>query len=125
MTTEAKLVSQAGLWDGTQAKMLAGGDMGNSLAAAGTTLATAAQIVNDIAIFTTVGAGAGARLQNEGSAYITVFNNNATNALLVYPPTAAGVINGAAAGAGFPVAAGKSSVFATPDGKTWVATHSA
>jgi len=121
MTTAAKLVA-LGEWPAS-ANAVAGGDLGNNLSAAGTTQATATPIGNDIAIFTTVAASSGAILPNQGSAYITVFNNNATNALSIYPPVG-GVINQLAANAAFSVGANKSSVFVTPDGVTWVATHS-
>ena len=121
MTYENKLV-QCGVWDNT-ARALAGGDMGIALVAAGTTQATALAVVNDINIFSTVAAGAGAILPTFGSAFVTVFNNGA-NALLVYPPVG-GSVNQAALNTAFSVAAGKSCTFQTPDGMTWVATHSA
>ena len=122
MTTEMRLV-QVGVWD-AEAKEAACGSY-DVYAAAGTTQATATPIDDDSIInVTTVGAGSGVILANQGAASITVFNNNGTNALLVYPPLG-GTINQTAANTGYSVAANKSSQFQTADGVFWVATHSA
>jgi hypothetical protein len=66
----------------------------NTLTAAGTNLATALVLTAAYNVCTTVGAGTGVALPNVVGAQIWVFNNQGTNALLVYPPT--GTVNGGA-----------------------------
>lgn len=66
----------------------------NSISAAGTNLATATALTAARNVVTTAAAGTGVSLPNVVGADIWVFNNQGTNALLVYPPT--GTVNGAA-----------------------------
>jgi hypothetical protein len=120
MTTASKL-AQLGVWS-AEAAQNAAGDLGTGLVATGSTQATALAITNDICVFATVAASTGCILPFQGAAYITIFNNGA-NSLAVYPPVG-GTINGGAANASFATLAGKSAVYITPDGTTWVATHS-
>lgn len=70
------------------------GSVANSLTAAGTTLGTALVLAAENNVVTTVGAGTGVALPNVIGVRYWVFNNQATNALLVYPPT--GTVNGGA-----------------------------
>jgi hypothetical protein len=95
-----------------------------ALTAAGTNQATATAITNDFSVFTTVGSGTGARLPVAnaasmcglaGDVYIVV-NNQATNALLVYPPTGGSFV-AAAASASIP--AGKTGDFYCLGNNVW------
>lgn len=65
-----------------------------SISAAGTTLATATALIAARNVVTVVAPSTGVSLPNVIGADIWVFNNQATNALLVYPPS--GTVNGAA-----------------------------
>lgn len=80
------------------------------------------QITNDIALFSTVGSTFNtAQLTNQGSAFITVFNNGA-NTLLVYPPLG-GVINAGTVNLPFGITTAKSTTFISSDGLNWFAAH--
>jgi hypothetical protein len=81
------------------------GAAANALSAAGTTLATATVLAAQFNAVATVAAGSGVALPNVIGVPIWVFNNQATNALLVYPFSASQTINALAAGAGFSLAA--------------------
>lgn len=63
--------------------------------AAGTTSATAAELVADHVWVASVSAGAGVRAKPADSGLVTVTNADATNALKVYPPSGAS-LNGLA-----------------------------
>lgn len=82
-----------------------GGTPANALSAAGTTLATATVLAAQYNVATTVGAGQGVKLPDVIGVPIWVFNNQATNALLVYPFSASQTINALGTGAGFSLAA--------------------
>jgi len=145
MTSQIKLVS-VGEWSNTAAQV-SGGDYsgpivlstansqtatvtGSGTNQTSTTAVTALtggagqpyQIVNDIAHFNTVGTTFNtAQLTNQGSAFITVFNNGA-NTLLVYPPLG-GTINYGTVNLPFGITTVKSTTFITSDGLTWFAAH--
>ena len=122
MTQEVALVV-GGIWD-TVAKNIAAGSLA-VVAAAGTTQATATPIVSSLSNVTTVGAGSGVILPaGSGAARMVVFNNQATNALLVYPPLG-GTIGAGAANAGFSVPANKAVWLVTADGVFWIPALSA
>jgi len=86
----------------------------NSLTALGTNLATALALTAAYNVCTTVGAGTGVALPNVVGAQIWVFNNQATNALLVYPPS--GTVNGAAS---FSLAANAKMIFVQIAAGVW------
>jgi hypothetical protein len=95
--------------------------------AAGTTQANAYAIVSDFTVFSTVASGTGARLPvanavsmvgSAGDIYIVV-NAQATNALLVYPPTGGSFV-AAAASASIP--AGKTGDFYCLGNNVWAAS---
>lgn len=101
------------------------GTVATGLSAAGSTQATAAPIVEDFSVFSTVAAGQGAILpaQSDRLDSYEVANLGA-NALLVYPPVG-GTINALAANAGFSVAAGKVASFKKVNGTLYIACVSA
>lgn len=94
----------------------------SEVVASGTTQANSLAVNTAIVISTTTAAGTGVVLMpSEVGAVVTVHNLGA-NALLVYPNTAAAVINALGAGAGFSVAAGKMAVLVgRSNGTGWVA----
>jgi hypothetical protein len=112
-----------------------------ALVATGNSQATALPLPRDFNVFNTVSASTGAILpwgadqQPTGSAAgqtglveigdtITVVNNQAAQALLVYPQLA-GTVQGAGANAGFSIAANKQAVFSYIGLGKWVANLSA
>jgi hypothetical protein len=119
-----------------------------SLTALGTTLAGALLLPRDFNVVTGVSANTGVRLQAgvdvvvstsvdpngttrnqygviEIGDSIIVVNKQATQALLVYPNTATGTVQGAGAGAGFSVAANKQATFYYCGLDVWSANLSA
>jgi hypothetical protein len=84
------------------------GVVGSGLSGAGSTSqANSAAIAADVNIFTTVSAGHGCRLPPGTSGdEVTVFNNQGTNALLLYPASGE-YLNAAAANASVSIAATK------------------
>ena len=93
---------------GTPTHIAQEGAVANSLSGAGSTSqANSALIASDVNIFTTVSAGHGCRLPpgNSGDE-VTVFNNQVTNALLLYPASGE-YLNAAAANASISIAATK------------------
>jgi len=102
------------------------GDVQNTVAALGTTQATAAPAYGDLVVVTTAAAGTGVVLA--GPAFgpgdqVTVVNQGA-NALLVYPPLGS-QINALGANVGFSVAAGKSATFFAATGTQFYSLLSA
>lgn len=76
------------------------------ITAAGSTLGTATALT---ALFNQIGTAAlstGVLLPNVDIGVVVAGRNDGANAVLVYPPSASGVINALSAGAGFSVAAG-------------------
>lgn len=122
MTMQNKLV-QGGVWVEV-AKQTAIGDLVGSLTANSTTQAAATAITSDVAVFTTVAATGAARLPgDQGAADVVVFNNQATNALVVFCPVG-GTMNSVSNGsASVPVS--KTARFVSVDGMNWYATISA
>lgn len=100
--------------------------------AAGTTQANAYAVTNDFIVFTTVGAGTGARLPAQNAISMTAIagdiyrmaNAQATNALLVYPAVGGNFV-GLAANASVSVPAGKSAEFWCCGNNVWVPCVSA
>lgn len=97
------------------------GEQTTGLTAAGTDLAGAKEVSNDVNVFGTVASGSGARL----SASIeigdsVVVSNLGANALLVYPHSAAGTIDSGSGGAGKSVGAGKNAVFRRISSTGWI-----
>lgn len=122
MTTQNKLV-QGGMW-ADAAKQTAIGDLIGSLTASATTQATATAITSDISVFTTVAASGAARLSGtDGASDVVVFNNQATNALIVFCPVG-GTMNGTSNGS-VSVPVNKTARFVTADGLAWYALISA
>lgn len=77
------------------------GYVNSAVSAAGTTISDATALVASHNIVTTVGSGAGVKLQNtEIGDEILVYNATGTNALTVYPPTSSATINQLSAGTG-------------------------
>lgn len=103
------------------------GSVATALTGAGTTLATGLVLKSAVNVFGTAAAGTGAVLPLAGLSDEVMVNNGGANALLVYPPAAAGTVGAGAAGAGFSVAAGKTAVFkcVSTNGLVWVALLSA
>jgi len=102
------------------------GDVATGLVAAGSTLATALALPASINFIATAAAATGVILAanaNPGDA-IFVFNGGA-NAVLVYPPTSTGTVQGAGAGVGFSVGTLKSATFVAAAPLTWAADLSA
>jgi hypothetical protein len=103
------------------------GTVRTGLTAAGTTIADAAAIPAAVNVFGTVAASTGAILPRGDIGDCVTVRNGGANALLVYPPSATGVINALSAGAGFSMATGKNCDFrcVSADGLTWIAVLSA
>jgi hypothetical protein len=82
------------------------GTVANNLTSAGTTIANAAPLGADLNRFTTVGASSGCILpaMNPGDT-IQIFNAQATNALLLYPPNSTSAINLLSNGTAYSIAA--------------------
>lgn len=112
-----------------------------ALTSLGNSQATALLLPRDFNVFNTVSASTGAILPwgvdqtptNAGAGFdgvieigdtITVVNNNAAQALLVYPQLG-GKVQGAGANAGFSVAANKQALFSYIGAGNWVANLSA
>lgn len=122
MTTIAKLMGSG--TPAAQAQATTAGVPANNLTAAGTNQANAALIASDFSVFTTVGSGTGARLPVANAASMcglagdiyVVVNNQATNALLVYPPTGGSFVGGAASAS---LAAGKTGDFYCIGNNVW------
>jgi hypothetical protein len=93
------------------------GTVSNNLTATGTTQAGALLMSDDVNVFTTVGSGAGALLNaNLGPGDTQdVFNSQATNALLIYPPSG-GTINNGTLNASISLAANKAAQFRSVNG---------
>jgi hypothetical protein len=98
MTTIANLMGTG--TPGPQAQAIVG-KPSLGLSAAGANQAAATAIVNDISVYSTVGAGTGVRLPAAnassgvaaaGDIYVVV-NSQGTNALLVYPPVGGNISN--------------------------------
>lgn len=122
MTTIQKLMGSG--VPAAQAQATVAGTPSLNLTAAGTNQANAFQLVSDFSVFTTVGSGTGARLPVANAASLTglagdifiVVNNQATNALLVYPPTGGSFAGGAASAS---LAAGKTGDFYCLGNNVW------
>ena len=97
-------VVRAGLSATAAAAGCTQGTGATNLAAAGASQTTAAPIPADVADYTTVGAGQGVILPNANAGDSgTIFNGQATNALLVYPPVG-GSINRLGVNASYSIA---------------------
>lgn len=119
-----KELVQAGLHTMTADAALGSITVGAS--AAGATQATATAITTAVTTFTTVGAGQGAILPTSADIgdVFEVSNQQATNALLIYPQLG-GAVNTAATNAGFSVAATKTALFRKVSATQWMAFLSA
>jgi len=122
MTQEYKVIQQ-GVW-GEAAQQLISGDVATSLTASTTTQATATAITADVSVFTTVASTGAVILPSGGAADILIMNNQATNALIVFPPIG-GTINGGSANASYSQAVSKCACYVTADGLNWYAMTSA
>lgn len=99
------------------------------LTATGTTQANALQVPGDAVVFSTVGAGSGAKLPPANAASMiglngdiyTVVNGQATNALLVYPPLG-GNFSAVAVNTAVSVPASKAADFYCLGGNVWAAS---
>jgi len=81
-----------------------GGQVQNSISAAGTVITDATDLKFSISVITTAGAGSGVQMPDgEIGDSIDVLNLGA-NAVVVYPPNTSSQINALAAGAGFQLA---------------------
>jgi hypothetical protein len=103
------------------------GFVATGLTSAGTGLADALALPAAINVFGTVAASSGARLPRAEAGDTVTVRNGGANALLVYPATAAGVINALSAGAGFSMATGKNAQFVctSTTAQTWAVVLSA
>lgn len=98
------------------------GQVTTGITAAGSDLAGATALTNDVNVVGTVAASTGVRLPASAEVGDVVFVHNlGANSLSVYPPTATGVIDGGAAGAAKAVAAGKGAMFRRVSATLWVA----
>ena len=122
MSQETKIVGQ-GIW-GEAAQQLVSGDVLTGQVTSATTQATAYAITADITVFSTVASTGAAILPAGGAADILVMNNQATNALIVFPPVG-GTINGGSANASYSQAVSKCARYVTADGLNWYAMISA
>jgi len=113
----------------TQAQTTVAGQPLLGQSAAGTTQANAAAVTNDFTTYTTVASGSGVRLPAQngpsmtalaGDIYILV-NAQATNAMLVYPPTGGNFVT-LAANASVSVPAGKTADFYCLGNNVWAAS---
>lgn len=75
------------------------------IAAAGSTLSTATALTSGNNLVSTVSSGTGVRLpDSQLGDEVMIYNDQGSNALLVYPPTSSGTINQLSAGTGMSLA---------------------
>ena len=121
------LGSQLNAWLGTQGALAVLGDLTTGATAAGTGQSTAYAITTANTVFTTVGAGTGAKLPVTPTVSakdrLHVANNGA-NTLAVYPPTG-GRLGTATANVPALIAPGKAADFLCLDGTNYTAVLSA
>ena len=119
--------SQLNAWLGTQGALAVLGDLTTGATAAGTGQSTAYAITTANTVFTTVGAGTGAKLPVTPTVSakdrLHVANNGA-NTLAVYPPTG-GRLGSATANVPALIAPGKAADFFCIDGTNYSAVLSA
>jgi hypothetical protein len=78
-----------------------GGQVQNTISAAGTTIADATALKFSISIVTTAASGSGVQIPNAEIGDSVDILNLGANAVTVYPPSASSQINSLTAGAGF------------------------
>lgn len=107
-----------------QANLLGFGSTATGLTGAGTTSADALQLTAGVNVFSTVGAGSGAKLPSDPLVGMVAVINGGANALLVYPGETGGQINNETATTGsYSVANAKTALFVRA-GLRWIATLS-
>lgn len=107
-----------------QAKAI-NGNVKTSISAAGTTLGTATQLNQTVAVLGTVAAGAGVKLFNGEISDDCVVYNGGANAVVIYPHSSSGIINQLSAGTGVTLAQYGTMWFKRVTTTRWIAMLSA
>lgn len=103
------------------APMLSIGGFEASITAAGSTIADAAALPGAVNIITTAAASTGVILPDlKGPVCVVAVVNKGASTVSVYPPTAAGTINGGTAGAAVTLATTKAGIFFSTGTGTWL-----
>lgn len=104
-----------------QAKAINGmNDAKTGITAAGTAITDAAALTASVNLVTTTASGTGVLLPDVEVGSKIMVGNGGANTLLVYPPTSAGKINNAAAGAAASLATLKGAIFQRLSATDWV-----
>lgn len=103
------------------AEYLVSGTVGASVTAAGSTITDATDLTATFNNVATVSAGQGVQLFDDDIGRSIVVRNSGNAQLSVYPPSASGTINGAAAGAAFLLSAATSATFTKVSATAWIA----
>lgn len=95
------------------------------LTATGTTITDALALVSIVNLVTTTAASTGVKLPDVDIGAEVIVQNNGANALNLFPPTSAGILNGAAAGAALTIAAAAGNRAIRVSSTTWLVTVTA
>lgn len=103
------------------AEYLVAGTVGATVSAAGTTITDATDLTATFNNLSTVASGTGVQLFDDDIGRSIVVRNSGNFQAQVYPPSASATINGASAGAAFPLNAASTATFTKVSSTAWIA----